>query len=651
MIDLIDISVQFSGNYLFENLNLRINPGEKYALVGANGTGKSTLLKIINGKEEPESGQIFKQKGIKIGYLPQDFLHFKGERLFDEVKSIFKDALLLDKKENEINHKLASKVSDAEEQELIHELGDIHHQKEETGYYEIDSKIGKILSGLGFKESDFYRLTDEFSGGWQMRIELAKILLANNDIILLDEPTNHLDIDSLQWVVNFFKNYKGTLVLVSHDLHFVNSVTEKTIEIFNKRINIFNGVYAKYLEFKKERDEQLVNQLKNREREIKQLNRFIERFRYKASKARQVQSRIKMLEKLEDIEAPEFEKKIDIHFPEAERSGAIPIELNGISKTYTKEPVFENVDLQIYRGDKIAFVGPNGAGKTTLARIISGNLKPTSGIINIGNKTYISYYAQEVAEELNPEYDLVDTLAEVGDDLTPGRIRTILGSFLFSDDDVFKKVKVLSGGEKSRLALSKILIQRSNLIVLDEPTNHLDYDSKKVLQNAIMKFNGTLIIVSHDIDFIRPIANKVIEIRNSRIKEYPDDIDYYLFKVNEAKTKTDEITTSKSKNLKKEEKRRLAELRQEKSKATVKIKKQLEDAELLIEKLEDEKVELESLMADPEIYNDPEKTKLSKIRYSELQNELDNAYETWTNLTAEIEQIESEFETQLSKNS
>lgn len=649
MIDLIDISVQFSGKYLFNNVNFRINSGDKFALVGSNGTGKSTLLKLIKGIEQLESGTIQKQKGLKIGYLPQDFLHFKGKILFDEVKSTFTKAIELDSEENEINDLLKSSNDNETKHDLIHRLGDIHHLKEEIGYYEIDSKIGKVLSGLGFKESDFNRLTDEFSGGWQMRIELAKILLAANDILLLDEPTNHLDIDSLQWVIDFLRNYKGTLILISHDQHFVNSVTSRTIEIFNQKVNVFNGNYAKYLVFKKERDEQLINQIKNREREVKQMTRFIERFRYKNTKARQVQSRIKMLEKMETLEAPESENKIEIHFPEAERSGTVPVELKGISKFYTKEPVFENVNLQIHRGDKIAFVGPNGAGKTTLAKIISNKLSPTQGEIQVGHNTYISYYAQEVTEDLNPEYDLIDTLGEVTDDLTIGRIRTILGTFLFSDDDVFKKVKVLSGGEKSRLALAKILIQKANLIILDEPTNHLDFESKKILQNALLKFNGTLIIVSHDIDFIRPVVNKVIEIRNSRIKEYPGTIDYYLEKLQAEQTTSS--AESKNKNLKKEEKRRIAELRQGKYKATVNMKKELESIEKEIEYLENEKIKNENDLADPSIYSDVERIKNTKIRYMEIQKSLEVNYERWAEITAEIESIENEFESQLSKNS
>lgn len=649
MIDLIDISVQFSGEYLFENVNLQINPGDKLALVGSNGTGKSTLLKIIKGIEQPESGTIQKKKGINLGYLPQDFLHFKGQPLFEEVKSTFSNALQLDQEENEISERLKSVTDERVKEELIHRLGDIHHLKEDTDYYEIDSRIGKTLSGLGFRESDFGRMTEEFSGGWQMRIELAKILLADNDVILLDEPTNHLDIDSLQWVIDFLKNYKGTLILISHDQHFVNSVTEKTVEIFNKKVNTFNGNYAKYLKFKKERDEQLINQIKNREREVKQLNRFIERFRYKATKARQVQSRIKMLERLEEIEAPESESKIDIHFPEAERSGSVPVELINVSKTYTTVPVFENVNLQIHRGDKIAFVGPNGAGKTTLAKIIAGKLPPSKGNVKIGHKTYVSYYAQEVTEELNPGNDLIDTMSSVTEDLTIGKIRTILGSFLFSDDDVFKKVQVLSGGEKSRLALAKILVQKANLIILDEPTNHLDFDSKNILQEALIKFNGTLVIVSHDVDFIRPIANKVIEIRNSRIKEYPGNIDYYLEK--QKSEQVEEINNNKPKNYKKEEKRRVAEIRQQKSKATSKLKSDLERIEEEIAKLEEEKLETEQTLADPSIYNDAEKVKSLKTLYSEVQQSLELNYERWTDLSSKLESIEKEFDSRLSNNS
>lgn len=649
MIDLIDISVQFTGEYLFDKVNLQINPGDKFALVGSNGTGKSTLLKIIQGIEEPESGIVQKKKGINLGYLPQDFLHFKGKSLFQEVKSTFTSALELDKEENQISKKLESVEDEKTKEELIHRLGDIHHLKEETGYYEIDSRIGKTLSGLGFKESDFNRMTDEFSGGWQMRIELAKILLADNDVILLDEPTNHLDFDSLQWVIDFLKSYKGTLMLISHDQHFVNNVTDRTIEIFNKKVNTFNGNYAKYLKFKKERDEQLINQLKNREREVKQLNNFIERFRYKATKARQVQSRIKMLERLEDIETPDSENKIDIHFPEAERSGAIPVDLVNISKTYTTEPVFENVNLQIHRSDKIAFVGPNGAGKTTLAKIIAGKLSPSNGEVKIGHKTYVSYYAQEVTEELNPATDLIDTMSSVTEDLTIGRIRTILGSFLFSDDDVFKKVGVLSGGEKSRLALAKILVQKANLIILDEPTNHLDFDSKNILQEALLRFNGTLIIVSHDVDFIRPISNKVIEIRNSKIKEYPGSIDYYIEKQQSGETVED--TNNRSKNFKKEEKRRIAEIRQQKSKATVKLKTELEKLENEIAKLEEEKIQTEDKLADPSIYNEAEKVKTLKTSYSGIQKTLETNYEKWTELSSELETIEEEYDSQLSNNS
>jgi len=649
MIDLIDISVQFTGEYLFDKVNLQINPGDKFALVGSNGTGKSTLLKIIKGIEQPESGTVQKKKGINLGYLPQDFLHFKGQKLFDEVKSTFTSALELDKEENEISVKLKFVEDEKIKVELIHRLGDIHHLKEDSGYYEIDSRIGKTLGGLGFKESDFNRMTDEFSGGWQMRIELAKILLANNDVILLDEPTNHLDMDSLQWVIDFLKSYKGTLILISHDQHFVNNVTDRTIEIFNKKVNTFNGNYAKYLNFKRERDEQLLNQLKSRDREVKQLNRFIERFRYKASKAKQVQSRIKMLERLEEIEAPESENKIGIQFPEAERSGAVPVELIDISKTYTTKPIFENVNLQIHRGDKIAFVGPNGAGKTTLAKIIAGKLSATNGEVKIGHKTYVSYYAQEVTEELNPENDLIDTMNSAIKELAIGRIRTLLGSFLFSDDDVFKKVGVLSGGEKSRLALAKILVQKANLIILDEPTNHLDFDSKKILQEALINFNGTLVIVSHDVDFIKPIANKVIEIRNSRIKEYPGTIDYYIEKQKNKEVVEDD--TNKSKNYKKEEKRRIAEIRQQKSKATSKLKKELELLEDKIAELEEEKIKTEEQLADPSIYNDAEKVKSLKTIYGDMQKSLETNYERWTELSSELENIEEEYDSQLSNNS
>lgn len=646
MIDIQNLSIQFTGENLFENVNLKISRHDKIALVGSNGAGKSTFLKLLYGLEQPESGSIKKQKGIRIGYLPQEIIGFKGNRLFEEVKSSLQDIATLEEREkividalNDIN------LSEDERAELIDELGEIHQRKEELDFYSANSKIEKVLIGLGFSEKDFFRYTDEFSGGWQMRIQMAKILLSENDLILMDEPTNHLDIDSLEWLIDYLQNTSSAIIIVSHDRHFVTSVTTKTLEVYNRQINFYSGNYSQYLLFKEEREKQLISLQKQQEKKIKELEKFIERFRYKATKAKQVQSRIKQLEKIEVVEIMEEEKKIELHFPEPSTSGIIPVELVNISHSYNDINVLKDINLAIERGDKIAVVGPNGAGKTTLTKIISSRISPTSGKINYGNNTIISYYEQEVADSINPDFDLIDALEDVNSEIPIGRIRTILGSFLFSGDDVFKKIKVLSGGEKSRIALARLLLTKSNFIILDEPTNHLDFNSKEILQKALIEFSGTMMIVSHDIDFLRPIVNKVFELRNNKVKIYLGGIDDYLSKrldVEKQEIKNQiESTNDKSR---KDQKRLEAELRQKKYKATKELKTELEKIENDIAQLEEEKKKLEILLADPKTFSSPQLAKETNSKYEFTKNELESKYERWTTISQKIEEIEKQFE-------
>jgi len=646
MIDIQNLSIQFTGENLFENVNLKISRHDKIALVGSNGAGKSTFLKLLYGLEQPESGSIKKQKGIRIGYLPQEIIGFKGNRLFEEVKSSLQDIATLEEREkividalNDIN------LSEDERAELIDELGEIHQRKEELDFYSANSKIEKVLIGLGFSEKDFFRYTDEFSGGWQMRIQMAKILLSENDLILMDEPTNHLDIDSLEWLIDYLQNTSSAIIVVSHDRHFVTSVTTKTLEVYNRQINFYSGNYSQYLLFKEEREKQLISLQKQQEKKIKELEKFIERFRYKATKAKQVQSRIKQLEKIEVVEIMEEEKKIELHFPEPSMSGIIPVELVNISHSYNDINVLKDINLAIERGDKIAVVGPNGAGKTTLTKIISSRISPTSGKINYGNNTIISYYEQEVADSINPDFDLIDALEDVNSEIPIGRIRTILGSFLFSGDDVFKKIKVLSGGEKSRIALARLLLTKSNFIILDEPTNHLDFNSKEILQKALIEFSGTMMIVSHDIDFLRPIVNKVFELRNNKVKIYLGGIDDYLSKrldVEKQEIKNQiESTNDKSR---KDQKRLEAELRQKKYKATKELKTELEKIENDIAQLEEEKKKLEILLADPKTFSSPQLAKETNSKYEFTKNELESKYERWTTISQKIEEIEKQFE-------
>ncbi len=646
MIDIKNLSIQFTGDNLFENVNLKIAKHDRIALVGSNGKGKSTFLKLIYGAEIPETGKIAKQKGISVGYLQQDLISFKDKSLFDEVKTSLVELHSLIEKEKLVLESLNSTDLDTtDREELIEELGELNHRKEELDYYSSDSRIEKVLMGLGFGGKDFRRMTDEFSGGWQMRIQLAKILLAEHDLILLDEPTNHLDIDTLSWLIDYLKSLDNGLIIVSHDRHFINNVTTKTLEIFNNQINFFPGTYEQYLKFKDEREIQLREQLKVREKKIKEVEKFIERFRYKATKAKQVQSRIKQLEKIETTDLIEDEKIIDIKFPDPPRSGAVPIELRDISKSYGTLSVLKNINLQIERGEKIAIVGPNGAGKTTLAKILGRKIEPTSGDVTYGSNTIISYYEQEVADSLNPELDLVDTLEDVDDELTPGQIRKLLGSFLFSGDDVFKKIKVLSGGEKSRVALSRLLLTKSNFIILDEPTNHLDFSSKEILQKAIINYPGTLVIVSHDIDFLRPIITKVFELRKESLKIYYGGIDYYFQKRNE----TLEIETQnksarkEEKFTRKDQKRIEAELRQKKHEQTKEFKQSLNICENTIKELESLKTRLEQELSDPSTFSNPSTAKAKNLEYDSVKKSLEAEYEKWTELTHRLEEIEESF--------
>jgi len=531
MIDLINISVQFGGKYLFKDFSYKIHSNDRICLVGANGSGKSTLLKIISGEILPESGEIHKQKRVSIGYLPQDNVIHKGKTLIEEANSALTDITLMKEKEASILAQMNSHdLDDEDREELVYQLGDVHNRLEDLDYYSASSRVEKILIGLGFLEEDFEKMTDTFSLGWQMRIALSKILISQNDILLMDEPTNHLDLDSLQWLIIFLNSTKCALMIVSHDKYFVNSVTNRTLEIFLNKITNFKGNYDAYLSFKGERNELLESQYELQQKKIKETEKFIERFRYKATKAKQVQSRIKQLEKIELLELPSAKKEIRIRFPEAPGSGKVNIELKGISKSFDEKIVFENIDFTINRKDKIAFVGPNGAGKTTLSKIIAGLLLPDSGNRIIGHNTMIAHYAQDIADQLNPDLDILETLMGISDQMLLGGLRNLLGSFLFTGDDVFKKVGVLSGGEKSRVALAKILLTRSNLIILDEPTNHLDITSKEILQKALIDFSGSIVLISHDIDFLKPIVNKTVEIKNRKVTLFEGGIEYFLYK-------------------------------------------------------------------------------------------------------------------------
>lgn len=648
MIDLSNISLQFNGKYLFKDVNYRISSGDKISLVGANGTGKSSLLKIIAGELEPESGEVLKQKRISIGYLPQENVTHLGNTLLEEASSALNDISELQKKEKLITESLANPdLTDEEKMDLVNQLGEVHHQLDGLDSYSAESKVQKILIGLGFDEEDFLRLTDQFSGGWQMRIALAKILIAQNDILLLDEPTNHLDIDSLEWLIDFLKAYKGGLLIVSHDKNFVNQVTNRTLEIFLGKFYTFKGDYESYLRYKNERDELVSHQYELQQKKIKETQKFIERFRYKSTKAKQVQSRIKQLEKIDLVELPDDKSEINIRFSEPPQGGRTPIKLLSISKSYGDKNIFKGIDFEIERGEKIAFVGPNGAGKTTLAKIIAGVIGFDSGERILGHNTIVSYYAQDVADNLNPSLDILETVDGIDENKTPGQLRSLLGSFLFSGDDVFKKIGVLSGGEKSRVALCKILLTKANFIILDEPTNHLDYNSKLILQKALVDFKGTLLIVSHDIDFIRPIASKIVDIRKGNIKTYHGNIDYFLSKRESLHIEKDESTSLIKKKSetgnRKEQKRLEAEARKQKHEASKNLIKEISEYEEKISKYENEIKVLELKLADSNIYSNGDVVKETTSIFNKTKSELDIALKKWEELNEKLLQIESLF--------
>ncbi|TXT27721.1 MAG: ATP-binding cassette subfamily F member 3, partial [Chitinophagaceae bacterium] len=513
MISVDGLSVSFGGRYLYEDVSFLINNKDRIGLAGKNGSGKSTLLKILAGVKKSFEGNVSIPKGCTIDYLPQDMVFNLGKTVFDETSTAFDNIKKLEKRIDEITHLLETRT-DYESNEyldLVTELNEENDRFAVIGGNSMKGDIEQTLIGLGFSPNDFTRMTDEFSGGWRMRIELAKILLQKPNVILLDEPTNHLDIESIQWLEGFLKNYYGTIVMVSHDKIFLDSITTRTIEISSGKIYDYKANYSKYIQLRQERREQLTAAAKNQQKFIEKTEQLIGKFRAKASKASFAQSLIKKLDKLEIIEVDEEDtKSIRFHFPQATRSGKVVVESVNLKKSYDPKTIFSNVDFIIERQEKIAFVGRNGEGKSTMVRLIAGKEK-FEGTLNIGFNVDIGYYAQNQTESLDLKKTVLATIEERAVTSINVNIRQILGSFLFRGDDVDKKVSVLSGGEKARLAMCMLLLHPYNFLVLDEPTNHLDMRSKEVLKKALMEYNGTLIIVSHDRDFLQGMTNKVFE--------------------------------------------------------------------------------------------------------------------------------------------
>lgn len=530
MLNIHNLSIAFGGEYLFEEITFRLGAGDRVGLVGKNGAGKSTMLKILSKELQPDTGAIAAEKEISIGFLKQDIDFVKGRTVLEEAYEAFVEIIAAEKKIKNLNEQLTTRT-DYESQaymDIIEELSDVSHHFEIIGGYNYVGETEKILLGLGFKREDFDKLTDTFSGGWRMRIELAKLLLQNNDVLLLDEPTNHLDIESIIWLENFLRSYPGVVVIVSHDKMFLDNVTNRTIEISLGKAYDFPKPYSEYLTLRQEiRDKQLATQ-KNQEKKIEHTEKLIEKFRAKASKASMAQSLIKKLDKTVRIEVDEDDNSVmSVSFPTSITPGKVVIEAENVSKSYGSKQVLKDISLLIERGSKIAFVGQNGQGKSTLIKAIVNEFD-YEGTIKLGHNVQLGYFAQNQADYLNGEITLLETMENAATDNNRSKVRDMLGAFLFRGDDVHKKVKVLSGGERNRLALCKMLLQPINVLVMDEPTNHLDIKSKNVLKAALHNFEGTLLVVSHDRDFLQGLSSVVYEFKDQKINEYLGDINYYL---------------------------------------------------------------------------------------------------------------------------
>ncbi|MDO1501366.1 ABC-F family ATP-binding cassette domain-containing protein [Winogradskyella maritima] len=555
MLNIHNLSIAFQGEYLFEDITFKLGHGDRIGLIGKNGAGKSTLLRILAKEQEHDTGQIAADKDLKIGFLKQDIDFDFGKTVLEESYEAFKDIKQLEAQLEDINTQLAERTDYESESynQLMIDLNEIQHQYEILGGYNYQGDTEKILQGLGFKREDFTKLTDTFSGGWRMRIELAKLLLQNNDLLLLDEPTNHLDIESIIWLESFLKTYPGAVVIVSHDKMFLDNVTNRTIEISLGRIYDYNKPYSKFLVLRAEMKTQQLAAQKNQEKQIQQTEKLIEKFRAKASKATMAQSLIKKLDRMDRIEVDEDDNAVmSVRFPVSVTPGKVVVELEDVSKNYGELQVLHNVSLSIPRGVKTAFVGQNGQGKSTLAKIIVGELEH-DGEVNIGHNVQIGYFAQNQAEYLDGNKTVLDTMIDAANETNRSKVRDILGSFLFRGEEVEKYVKVLSGGERNRLALAKLLLKPLNALIMDEPTNHLDIKSKHVLKEALKQFEGTLILVSHDRDFLQGLTETVYEFKDQNIKEYLGDIDYYLEQRNlenlrEAERRTVVETESKVSN-------------------------------------------------------------------------------------------------------
>jgi ATP-binding cassette subfamily F protein 3 len=631
-----NLGVHFAGNYLFDNVSFRINKGNRVGLAGKNGAGKSTLLKILAKKQDSDEGDVVHEGEVSVGYLTQDIDFEKGRTVWEEAGQAFEQLNDIQQKIDFTNDQLSTRTDYETEAyaKLIDDITNLTDRFNILGGYTKDAEMEKILFGLGFKAEDFHRQTEEFSGGWRMRIELAKLLLQKHDVLLLDEPTNHLDIDSILWLEEFLQDYPGAVVLVSHDKQFLDNVTNRTLEIANKQIHDYKANYSKYIELRRERREKMEQAQKNQEQQIKHTEDLIAKFRAKANKASMAQSLIKKLDKIERIEVEnEDVHKMNIRFASAVIPGKIIFELENVGKKYGEKQIFEGVNFYVIRGEKIAFVGQNGQGKTTLARVMVDGLEH-SGKIKLGHNVEVGYFAQNQAEVLNEKWTVLEEAEYASTEETRKQVRDVLGAFLFSGETVEKKVSVLSGGERNRLALAKLLLKPFNVLVMDEPTNHLDIQSKEILKQALKNFDGTLVLVSHDREFLDGLANKVFEFRDGKVKEFLGGINEYLIERKAQGFREIEASPSSSTRLPsgQEGGEHSDSAKEEKSQFSQEEIKEQKRIKNKISKIEEEIASFESEIAELEKKFESSHSDEDLKTYDELKLQLEDKMQEWEEL-------------------
>ncbi len=634
-----DLLVEFPGRILFDRIGFVVNARDRIGLVGRNGAGKSTLMKILAGTDKSYSGSVAFPKDKKVGYLVQERSFTSSKTVYEEAETAFEELHRLNAESDSVTIAMNERTDyeSAEYTKLSERLHEISERLNMMGGSHYGEAIEKVLKGLGFQREEMFKPMTEFSGGWQMRVELAKLLLSRPDLLLLDEPTNHLDIESIQWLESYLQNYPGAVILVSHDRVLLDNVTTRTLEVQQGRLYDYPAAYSDYVELRQQRIELQNAELKNQQKEVEQIEAFVERFRYKASKAKQVQSRIKMLDKFENIgiDATDNSKMV-FRFSPARESGKIVVEAQNVAKAFGEKKVIDPFDFIIAKNERIAFVGQNGQGKTTLLKMIVGDI-PYDGILKLGHNVLLGYFAQNQTEKLNRNLNVFETLEEVADNDTRTKLRNILGSFLFGGEDIEKKVSVLSGGEKTRLALAKMLLQPINFLVLDEPTNHLDMAAKDVLKNALLHFNGTLIVVSHDRDFLSGLTTRIFEFRNKRIRQVDDSISELM-----ELRKKEELAIIAKNNVSSSEKELSAAKQQylenkEREKDKRKIEKQIAATEALIAAKETDLQSIEAVLSNPSLMNPEQDFDSLSVQYGQQQKELERLLYEWEILNGQLD--------------